>query len=72
MTDVLVWIIWCEVFDMKFWCKKCDFDKVVLFVNFEWLESIDLPMFWMIFEIKIDSFRYFISLLNMVFSVEFD
>ena len=26
----------------------------------------------MIFEIKIDSFRYFISLLNMVFSVEFE
>ena len=50
MTDVLVWIIWCEVFDMKFWCKKCDFDKVVLFVNFEWLESIDftnvLNDFW--------------------------
>ena len=41
MTDVLVWIIWCEVFDMKFWYKKCDFDRMVLFVNFAWLESID-------------------------------
>ena len=36
MTDVLVWIIWCEVFDMK-----CNFDRVVLFVNFAWLGSID-------------------------------
>ena len=63
--------IWCG-FVYKFDNKKYDFDRVVLFVDFALRESIGFTGVLNDFEIKIDSFRCVISLLNMVFSVEFD
>ena len=57
---------------MNLMIKNYDFDRVVLFVNFVWLKSIDFTGVLNDFEIKIDSFRCVISLLNMVFSVGFD
>lgn len=41
MTYVLVWIIWCEVLVWNFDDKNYDFDRVVLFVDFILLKSVD-------------------------------
>ena len=39
------WVVWSWWVDVNFWYgvndKKYDFDRVVLFVDLEWLKSID-------------------------------
>ena len=52
--------------------KNYDFDRVVSFVNFVWLKSIDFTGVLEISKLLIDVFLWIISLLNIMFSVEFE